>query len=289
MHWLDANFFWQGASRMVGDQGTGGTPRRDRRSCTLSESLIPPGRVIPLRAIPLTEPLPPALSLDPAAENPAGRAACLGAGCGSGKLMAQHRPAVLLLGFGMEPACAPSWISTEKLSLWHKQATFLSVTCIPQKLSVAKLTFLLSHHPLVKIKRLQCITAVGFGIWCKNFLLETLSLIANMAFDFSGTRRWSALPHCSLVTLSYLGLTHDFVINEYLSPGAGREGVGTVTPVEAAVLRLSAQRSLQQNSWVNRIRLWREKRAEEQWDPSHFFPPCGHFCGWEHMACSVNW
>lgn len=73
----------------------------------LSESLIPPGRVIPLRAIPLTEPLPPALSPSPAAESPAGCAACC-AGCGAGKPMAQHRPAVLLLGFGMGLACAPS-------------------------------------------------------------------------------------------------------------------------------------------------------------------------------------
>lgn len=287
MHWLDANFFWRGASRVVGDQGTEGMPRRHRRSCVLSESLIPPGRVIPLRAIPLTEPLPPALSPSPAAESPAGCAACC-AGCGAGKPMAQHRPAVLILGFGMGLACAPSWISSEKFSLWHKQATFLSVTCIPQKLSVAKLTFLLSHHPLVRIKHLQCITTVSFGAQCKIFLLETLSLIANTAFDFSRTR-WSALPRSSLVILSYLGLTHDFVINEYLSPGAGREGVGTVTPVEAAVLRLSAQRPLQQNSWANRIMLWREKCAEKQWDPSHFSPPCGHSCSWEHMACSVNW
>lgn len=69
----------------------------------------------------------------------------------------------------------------------------------------------------------------------------------------------------SLVTLSYLALTPDFVINEYLSPGAVRGKVGAVALVEAVVPWVSAQRPLQQNSGLTQLHFeerWMERLQE---------------------------
>lgn len=79
MRWLDANLFWLGIPGAAGHGGTGGTPGRDRRSHLLSESVIPPGRVRPLHAVLLIQPLPAALSLNLLSENLAGRPAWLAA------------------------------------------------------------------------------------------------------------------------------------------------------------------------------------------------------------------
>lgn len=54
---------------------------------------------------------------------------------------------------------------------------------------------------------------------------------------------------------------------------------------------MSAQRSLQQNSWLNRVTIWREMDGEAPGITGSipFFSSCGCCCGWEHMTCSVNW
>lgn len=173
---------------------------------------------------------------------------------------------------------------------------FFPATCVSQRGSVVKLAFPLPHHSVTKIKALWCVTPIGFvtrretlfirdplsDCHCGLWLCVSKEVISSASFLIS-----NPVSPCADTW---------FVINECLSLGAVRERVGTVTPVMTPGCLLKD--SLQQNSWINRVTLWREMDGEASgvtesipffFHPSPFFASCGHCYAWEHVTCSMNW